>query len=174
MLFHPVLSGVMIAALMAAVMSSADSCLASLSSIAMEDIYRRHVDLSASDRELLSVARWTTCIAGIGSAICAYFFDDIIKALEFIYDFWAPGMVVPFIVGVFWYDRSRVYAVVASMTAGTIATVVWRFMLGSPWQLSPALFGFVVAVVTLLIALPATSRLSPRPLFEPKDRVYHT
>ncbi len=174
MLFHPVLSGVMIAALMAAVMSSADSCLASLSSIAMEDVYRRHVDLSASDSQLLGVARWTTCIAGIGSAICAYFFDDIIKALEFIYDFWAPGMVVPFIVGVFWYDRSRVYAVVASMTAGTIATVGWRFLLGSPWQLSPALFGFVVAAVTLVVALPLTSRRPLRPLFEPQDQVYHS
>ena len=62
---------------------------------------------------------------------------DSIKALEFIFDFRAPGMVVPFLVGVFWYDRSRVYAVVASMTAGTLATVVWRFVLGSPWQLRP-------------------------------------
>ena len=47
LLFHPVLSGIMIAALMVAVVSSADSCLASLSSIAMEDVYRRHVDLAA-------------------------------------------------------------------------------------------------------------------------------
>ena len=99
---------------------------------------------------------------------------DIIKALEFIYDFWAPGMVVPFLVGVFWYDRSRVYAVVASMTPGTIATVVWWFVLGSLWQLSPALFGFAVAAVALLIALPATSRWVPRVLFELKDRVYQT
>ena len=174
MLFHPVLSGVMIAALMAAVMSSADSCLASLSAIAMEDVYRRHIDMSASDSQLLSVARWTTFVAGVGAAVCAFFFDNIITALEFIYDFWAPGMVVPFLVGLFWYKRSRIYAVVASMTAGTLSTVVWRYLLDSPWQLSPALFGFVVAVIALLIAMPVTSRLRLTPLFEPQDKSYHT
>ena len=62
----------------------------------------------------------------------------------------------------------------AASTPGTIATVVWRFVLGSPWQLSPALFGVAVAAVALLIALPATSRWAPRALFEPKDRVYQT
>ena len=42
-------------------------------------------------------------------------------------------------------DPARYRAVVALMTAGTIAIGVWRFLLGSPWQLSPALFGLAVA-----------------------------
>ena len=168
MLFHPVIAGILVAALMAAVMSSADSTLSSLAAIAMEDIFRRHINSGAADEALLSVARWTTLVAGVASAVCTFFFDNIIAALEFIYDFWAPGMVVPFLVGVFWYRGDRIYAVVISMFAGTLATVVWRFWLQSPWQLSPALFGFVVAAAALFSSIPLTRNLQLGKLFQPK------
>ena len=69
--------------------------------------------------------------------------------------------------------ENRVYAVVASMTAGTLATVIWRFVLDSPWQLSPALFGFVVAVAALFIALPLTRQRPLGRLFQPRDSSYH-
>jgi len=49
MLFHPVIAGILVAALMAAVMSSADSTLSSLAAIAMEDIFRRHINSGAAD-----------------------------------------------------------------------------------------------------------------------------
>ena len=139
----------------------------------MEDIYRRHINMQAVDRLLLRVARWTTLAAGVAAAVCAFYFDNIILALEFIYDFWAPGMIVPFLVGVFWYREERIHAVVASMAAGTAATIVWRFILGSPWQLSPALFGFAVAVAVLFLSLPLTRGIRPGHLFQPRDASYH-
>jgi Na+/H+ antiporter NhaD/arsenite permease-like protein len=39
-----------------------------------------------------------------------------------------------------------------------VATVVWGFVLKSPWDVGPALFGFVAAVLTLFVVLPITSR----------------
>jgi hypothetical protein len=71
-------------------------------------------------------------------------------------------------VGVFWYRGDRIYAVVISMFAGTLATVVWRFWLQSPWQLSPALFGFVVAAAALFSSIPLTRNLQLGKLFQPK------
>ena len=167
--FPPVFAGVMIAALIAAVMSSGDSCLSSLATVVMEDIYRPHVDPGASDQRLLMVAKLTTLISGIAAAICACIYRDIVEILEFIYDFWAPTMVVPFVVGILWYKPSRVYAVVASMLHGLVATIVWKFVLKSPFQFSPALFGFLVAVIAFLLFLPLTSRWSLSPLFQPSQ-----
>ena len=46
--FPPLFAGIMIAAIMAAVMSSADSCLSCLATVAMEDYYRRHLNRQAS------------------------------------------------------------------------------------------------------------------------------
>jgi len=165
--FHPAFAGIMIAAIMAAVMSSADSCLSCLSTVVMEDTYRRHINPSANDQQLLRVAQGSTLLMGIAAALCALFFHDIADILEFVYDFWAPTMVLPFMVAVFCYRESRIYAVVASMLAGLIAVVVWRFVLGSPYEIGPALFGFGVAIVAYVVALPLTSRLPVMRLFQP-------
>ena len=119
--FHPAIAGIMIVALIAAAMSSGDSCLSSLATVVMEDMYRRHVSPQATDRQLLRVAQTATLLSGIGALACAYFVPNIGRLLEFIYDFWAPSMVVPFMVGLFWYKPTRVYAAVASMIGGLTA-----------------------------------------------------
>jgi SSS family solute:Na+ symporter len=164
--FHPIFSGVMIAAIVAAVMSSADSCLSSLATVAMEDVYRQ-LKPDANDHQLLRVARWTTFYAGVGAAVCAYYFRDIIQIIEFIYDFWGATIVLPFLVGIFFYSRQWIYATVSAMLVALTATICWRFVLDIPGDFSPALFGFVVAVVTLLITFPLTRHLPLGGMFTP-------
>ena len=165
--FHPVIAGVMIAAIIAAVMSSADSCLSCLATVVMEDAYRRHIHPAASDGQLLTVARATTLLTGAAAVACAWVFNDIASILEFVYDFWAPTMVLPFLVAVFWYDDRRVVAVVVSMIVGGCATVIWRFALGSPWDIGPALFGFAAATVAFFGALPLTAGIRLRGVLRP-------
>ena len=165
--FHPVFAGVMIAAIIAAVMSSADSCLSCLATVVMEDSYRRHVNPAATDHQLLRVAQATTLILGAAGAVCAWFFSNVADILIFVYDFWAPTMVLPFIVAVFWYHESRVYSVVASMIVGTVATTVWRFGIGSTGDVGPALFGFGAALLAFIVTFPLTSRLPLGQLFRP-------
>ena len=80
-------------------------------------------------------------------------------------------MIVPFLVGLFWYSPSRIYAVVIAMFAGLTATAVWRFALDSPADLGPALFGFLVAVAAFLVSLPATRRIPLTRLVQPGSEV---
>lgn len=165
--FHPVFAGVMIAAIIAAVMSSADSCLSCLATVVMEDTYRRHMNPNATDHQLLRVAQGSTLILGGAGAVCAWHFSNVADILVFVYDFWAPTMVLPFIVALFWYHESRVYAVVASMIVGAFAAIVWRFVLDSPGDVGPALFGFVAALLAFFVALPLTSSIPLGALFRP-------
>ena len=157
--FPPWMAGVMIAAIIAAVMSSADSCLSCLATSVMEDIYRVHIDPSAGDARLLQVARWTTLLAGVVSAVCALVWSNIADILEFIYDFWAPSMVLPFLVGAFCYRRSQSPAVVFAMIGGPLATAIWRFGLESPFDVSPGFFGFGVSVLVYLLLRPLCRRI---------------
>jgi len=165
--FHPLFSGIMIAAVIAAVMSSADSCLSCLGTIVMEDIYRPHIQPQATDRQLLRVAQYTTLVAGVLTAICACVYRDIVAILEFVYDFWAPTMVIPFLYGVFFYRRKQIPAIVASMLTGLISTIVWKWGCGSPGGFSPALFGFLVALGTVLLLLPVAGLLPNHRLLQP-------
>ncbi|MBP60656.1 MAG: hypothetical protein CMJ62_03935, partial [Planctomycetaceae bacterium] len=181
-LFHPVFSGIMVAALIAAVMSSADSCLSSLATISMEDLYRRHLRKDASDRQLLRVAQGTTLLAGIGCAVAALYFRNIIDWIEFIYSVWGPTMVLPFFVGILWYKPSRVYACVLAMFGGFSATLFWNFGATSVSTLfdpkvgetvadiPPALVGFLVCFVVFLVTWPLTQNWRQSRLVTPRPR----
>ena len=169
--FPPVLSGLIIAAIIAAVMSSADSCLSCLSTVVMEDVYRRHVNPAASDRSLLRVAQVTTLVTGVSAVVCAWYFSNIADILEFVYDFWAPTMVLPFLVAVFWYRKTRIRAVVISMIAGIGAVIVWRFGLGTPYDIGSALAGVTIATLAYAIAAPLTNRESRSRLFRPGGEI---
>ena len=151
--FHPVFAGVVLAALVAAVMSSADSCLNCGATIVMEDLYRRYLRSDASDAALLRVARLATAVFGVAAALLAWLVPSIVDLLVFVYEFWAPGMIVPFLVGIFWYREDRVPAVLVSMFAGMGTTVVW-LLLEKPYDVSAAMSGFAVAVIAFLVALP--------------------
>ena len=63
-------------------------------------------------------------------------------------------MVLPFLVGAFGYRPARSRPVVWSMIGGTGGTILWRFVLESPGDVSPALFGFAVAVAVYFLAWP--------------------
>ena len=158
--FHPAFAGIMIAAMTAAAMSSADSVLSCNATVVMQDIYRRYINPRAADRALLRVAEWTTLGTGIAAALLAYLYQDIISVLVFVYDFWAPAMVLPFLVGLFWYRADRAPAVVAAMAAGSAATILWLW-LDSPGDVGAALFGVAVALGVFLLALPFTRRRRP-------------
>ena len=171
----PILAGILIAALIAAAMSSGDSCLASLSAIVMEDIYKRHIDPNADDARLLRVAQIATLITGIAAAVTAFVMPNISELLVFVYDFWTPAMIIPFMVGLFWYSESRIIASVFSMIFGMISTAAWRFGIypklpeDSPWRIQAAMAGLIVALVAFVILLPLTSRITRGKLFQPRD-----
>lgn len=164
--FHPIFAGVMIAAIIAAVMSSADSCLSCLATVAMEDIYRQ-IKPKASDGRLLRVAQMTTFFTGITTAICAYFFSDIITIIEFMYDFWGSVIVLPFLIGTFVYSRQWVYPTVLGMMMALAGTLCWRFVFKIPGDFSPGLFGFIVALGTVLVTFPFTRHLPLAGMFIP-------
>lgn len=79
-------------------------------------------------------------------------------------------MVLPFLVAAFWYSPTRTCAVVVSMVVGGLATIAWRFGLGSPGDVGPALFGLSAASVALVVALPLTKRLPTSGLVKPNNQ----
>ena len=83
---------------------------------------------------------------------------SIADTLDFVCDFWAPTMILPFLVAVFWYRVRRIHAVVVSMIVGAISAVVWRFVLSSPGDIGPALFGVVMAALAYGMTLIITNR----------------
>ncbi len=120
----PFLGGIVLAALLCAVMSSADTCLLSASTILTVDIIKpfKH---SLSQGETLTLSRWGIVVLGAGSLILALVLKGVINALLFAYTVYTCGLILPVIAG-FYKGRLKVTslgALVAVVGGGSAALI---------------------------------------------------
>ena len=122
--FSPLLGGIVLAALLCAVMSSADTCLLTASTILTVDIVGRSKP-SLSQRKILSLSRWGIVVLGLGSLALALALKGVINALLFAYTIYTCGLILPVIAG-FYKNRLRVTplgALVAIIGGGSVALI---------------------------------------------------
>lgn len=120
----PFLGGIVLAALLCAVMSSADTCLLSASTILTVDVIGRFKP-SLSQEEILSISRWGIVVLGLSSLILALTLKGIISALLFAYTIYTAGLILPVIAG-FYKSRLGVTplgALVAVIGGGSAALI---------------------------------------------------
>ena len=152
-LHNPVIGGLMIAALLSAVMSSADSALNSATAIFTKDLFEHQLGWKdKGDDHILKLARWWTVALGVTATLIAFLWPDIIDLLLFTYHTWAPGIIVPVVVGVFseskaWPLRAAVYYTILFAVG---VTFVYRL---TPFaeNFDPAVFGVAVAIVSYFV-----------------------
>jgi len=120
----PFLGAVVLAALLGAVMSSADTCLLTASTILTVDIVGRFKP-SLSQRKILSLSRWGIVVLGLGSLLLALTLKGVINALLFAYTVYTCGLILPVIAG-FYKNRLKVTplgALVAIIGGGSVALI---------------------------------------------------
>ncbi|MDH5695413.1 MAG: sodium:solute symporter family protein [Dehalococcoidia bacterium] len=120
----PFVGAVVLAALLCAVMSSADTCLLTASTILTVDIVGRFKP-SLSQRKILSLSRWGIVVLGLCSLLLALTLKGIINALLFAYTVYTCGLILPVIAG-FYKSKLKVTplgALVAIIGGGSVALV---------------------------------------------------
>jgi SSS family solute:Na+ symporter len=155
---NPVVGGLVIAALMSAVMSSADSILNSTTSIFVKDLYEPYVARSRTgSRKGLRIARWSSAALGVLGVVMALVLPDIIDMLLLTYSLWAPGIIVPVLVGVLTRTSSATLGrlVFGTMVLSTAATVLY---MTTPWAdvVQPGVVGVGVSCVIFALGLLVT------------------
>ena len=122
--FSPLLGGIVLAALLCAVMSSADTCLLTASTILTMDVIRPFKP-SLSERKILSLSRWGIVVLGLCSLLLALTLKGVINALLFAYTIYTCGLILPVLAG-FYKNRLRVTtmgALVAIIGGGSAALI---------------------------------------------------
>ena len=89
------IAGIVIAAYVAAVMSTADSVLMGPVAIFTNDIYRKHINPDANEKSLVRVARTMTIVLGVLGIGVAYLVPNILDLILYAYTFGAAGIVLP-------------------------------------------------------------------------------
>jgi SSS family solute:Na+ symporter len=146
----PGLSGILFAALVAALMSSADTCLLSQSVIVTQDIVKRVYPM-LDERKTVLLTRVSLVGLGLAALGLALALKGVISSLLFAYTIFTCGLVVPVIAG-FYRERLKVTsrgALVALVGGGAIGLVGQIPSFDIPLKGDLGLIGFGVSAVLL-------------------------
>jgi SSS family solute:Na+ symporter len=157
------LRGLVVAGIIAVVMSSADSFLNSASVAFVNDIVKPLLPRPLAPKRGLLLARLATLITGSISVVFAIRITSLIDILIYAYNFWSPIILVPLaatLLGV----RAGKAAFCAGAAAGLCGVFVWNRLLGAPGGFN----GLLVGVFANLAAFWLTARLSRQPLVAPE------
>jgi len=180
----PGVFGFVLAALTAALMSTADSLVNAVSAIFVNDIWKPYVRPGASDKHHLLVARITSlCAAGMGLALVPIFMKGTIyEAHSMFTAAVTPPVLMAVFLGILWkrYTPAAGFATIAGGSILIGLSFVWPDALVGPFDFGMgsgsysfmrALFGLLAAGV---IGVLVTWVTSPRPLSELKGLVAGT
>ena len=155
LIFHPVIAGICLAAILAAIMSTADSQLLVASSAITEDFYRTLFKKDAGQKELVVVGRIAVIVIAVVATALAM--DPDAKVLELVSYAWAGfgGAFGPAILlSLFWNGMTRSGAI-AGIITGSVTVIIWKQLQGGIfdlYELVPAFtLSFMVILVTSLI-----------------------
>ncbi|UWG48684.1 Na+/proline symporter [Halanaeroarchaeum sp. HSR-CO] len=122
-----VVAGVVLAAALAAMMSSGDSQLLVATSAVVEDVYHGYVNPDASQEKLVLYSRIVTLIIGGASIAFAMLAKDTpIYTLVLDYAWGGLGASLgPLLIATLWWKGLTKWGAVASMLSGGITMIVW-------------------------------------------------
>ena len=150
---NPVVGGLIIAALMCAVMSSADSILNSSTAIFVKDLYEEYLAKSTQNASKgLLIARVSSVTLGILGITMALVLPNVIDLLLLTYNLWAPGIILPVVIGVFSKQKFAGLnnVIFLTMVFSTIATILY---MSTPFKeiIQPSVFGVLVSCIVFFI-----------------------
>lgn len=151
LLFNPWIAGFLLAAILAAIMSTIDSQLLVSSSVLTRDIYHALLRKNASDFELVWVGRATViAIALIAWALSS---DQNSSVLALVAYAWAGfGAAFGPLVILSLYSRNITETgAVAGMIAGSLTVIIWKQLEGGLFDLYELLPGFITAWFAILL-----------------------
>lgn len=161
--FHPLLAGLLMSAIIAASMSTADSQLLVASSSFTSDIYKPLIRKDAKDKEVLWIGRGVVLVV----AIVAYFIasskgSGAQAIMNLVENAWAGfgsafGPVV--ILSLFW-KRFNYQGALAGVITGAVVDVAWLF---GGLSASTGLYELIPGFIAGLVASVVVSLLTKKP-----------
>ena len=175
-LFHPLVAGFLLAAILAAIMSTISSQLLVSSSSLTEDVYRTFLRRDASQSELVFVGRVAVFLVAVVALVLAL--DRSSSILSLVANAWAGfgaafGPVI--LLSLYWRGLTRDGAL-AGMLTGATTVLLWiygPFEIGGE-PLSAVLYELVPGFVAATVAAVGVSTLSaPRAAVVRRHRALH-
>ena len=159
-----ILGAIMVGAIFAKVISTANNYLFSPATNLINDVFVRYIRPEASNRSILLVSRILVIFLGLWSLVQSLGTRSVLEKALYAYTIYSAALT-PVILAAFFWKRATAAAAVASIAAGTFVTVFWN----SPvvHTLFPPSIAdrdaILPALIASLLCLILVSTVTPRP-----------
>ena len=177
LLFNPWVAGILLSAILAAVMSTLSCQLLISSSAITEDFYKGFIRPTASEKELVWLGRaMVLLIAMLAIWIAQDENNKVLKLVEFAWAGFGSAFGPVVLLSLFW-KRMTSSGAMAGMLTGAIIVFGWKEILPETSALA-SIYEMIPAFSLATIAVIVVSLLSPKPeqhildTFEQADKAY--
>lgn len=153
-LFPGALAGVFLSAVLASIMSTADSQLLVTASAVVNDFYKVIVKKEASDKKLMWISRGAVMVISIIACILALDPKDSIMGI--VSNAWAGfgAAFGPAIILSLYWRRLTLKGTVAGIIGGAATVIVWEYVLHWSGYLYSIVPGFIISIIlTIVVSL---------------------
>lgn len=159
------IGGIMIAAILAAAMSTADSQLLASSSAFASDIYKTVINKNADEKKVLDVGRYAVIgvtVLALGLALLVYYLDitNLMGLVSAAWSIFGAAFAPVVILSLFW-KRFNYKGAIWSMIAGFATSILWMILFNLEYygfdsiiyntQLYELVPGFIVGILVGVI-----------------------
>ncbi|MDQ0215782.1 SSS family solute:Na+ symporter [Oikeobacillus pervagus] len=149
-LFHPLITGFLFAAILAAIMSTISSQLLVTSSALTKDFYKAFLKRNASDRELVLVGRLSVLLVSVVAVLLSYTPNDTI--LNLVGNAWAGfgAAFGPTILLSLYWKRMNKWGALSGMMVGALTVIIWISIPALKDYMYEMIPGFFLSLITVI------------------------
>ncbi|WP_159820965.1 sodium/proline symporter PutP [Colwellia sp. 20A7] len=163
-LFSPLIAGFLLAAILAAIMSTISSQLLVTSSSLTEDFYKTFLHKEASDKQQVMVGRISVVLVALVSISLAYDRDSTILTL--VSNAWAGfgAAFGPVIIGSLYWKKMTRNGALAGMITGAVTVLLWIYLpvTINGQSLSSIMYEIVPGFILCSLVIYIVSNMSPQ------------
>src|SRR5688572_243546 len=166
-LLPPGMKGVAFAALTAAVVASLAGKANSISTIFALDIYKKFINKSASEKNIVATGKWVVIVAMVLAGIVTPLLRTLDQAYQFIQEyvgFISPGVLAIFLLGLFWKSTTSLAALLGALLTIPVSTLLkfLPYWSNGAFPDFPFLDRMTITFVLIIIVMIVTSLLGSR------------
>ncbi|QUJ69712.1 sodium/proline symporter PutP (plasmid) [Photobacterium sp. GJ3] len=149
-IFHPVIAGILLAAILAAIMSTADSQLLVSSSALAEDFYKQVIRKDASTEEIVMVGRVAVIVLSLIALMLAMNPDSTVLGLvSYAWAGFGAAFGPALLLSLYWRDMNR-HGALAGIVVGALTVVIWKQLTGGIFDMYEIVPGFIFATIAIV------------------------
>lgn len=150
-LFHPYITGFLLSAILASIMSSISSQLLVISSAVTEDFYKTFFRRNASDKELVFIGRLSVLVVAMIAVVLAYHPSDTILILVgYAWAGFGSAFGPAILLSLYW-KRTNKWGVLAGMIVGAVVVIAWVQIPSLKAIMYEMVPGFFCSLLTVIV-----------------------